>query len=62
MKATLNIDLNEDRLKESARIVKLLFYMVDRVASLRLSTAARSKCEKNRKAAEKLRAKEKNDE
>ncbi len=62
LKATLNIDLSEERLKESARLVKLLLYLVDRVSNLRLSQAARQKAEKNRKEAEKIRAKEKNEE
>ena len=62
LKATLNIDLNEERLKESARLVKLLLYLVDRVTNLRLSQGARVKAEKNRKEAEKIRAKEKTEE
>lgn len=62
LKATLNIDSNEDRLKESARIVKLLFYIVDRIVTLRLSREAKDKADKNRKEAEKLKAKEKNEE
>jgi hypothetical protein len=62
LRATLNIDLNDERLKESARLVKLLLYIVDRVTNLRLTTATRQKAEKNRKEAEKIRAKEKNEE
>lgn len=62
MRATFNVDSNEDRLKESARLVKLLFTMVDRIVTLRLSKESRSKADKNRKEAEKLRAKEKNEE
>lgn len=62
MRATFNVDPNEDRLKESARLVKLLFTMVDRIVTLRLSKESRSKADKNRKEAEKLRAKEKNEE
>lgn len=36
-------------------MVKLLFYMVDRVATLRLGANAKAKAEKARKAAEKVR-------
>jgi hypothetical protein len=62
LRAVLNIENNEDRLKESARIVKLLFYIADRIASLRLSKEARVKTDKNRKEVEKLKAKEKSEE
>ena len=58
----MNIEGNDDRLKESARIVKLLFYIVDRVVSLRLSQANRQKAEKSRKAVEKMKQKEKQEE
>lgn len=53
MKATLNVDTREEKLIESARMVKLLFYMVDRVASLRLSPSAKAKADKNRREVEK---------
>ncbi len=62
LRAVLNIENNEERLKESARIVKLLFHLADRVATLRLSREARTKAEKNRKEVEKLKAKEKSEE
>ena len=59
LRATINIEDNDDKLKESARIVKLLLYIVDKVVTLRLSQANRVKAEKNRKAVEKVRQKEK---
>lgn len=62
MRASLVVDNNEDRLKECGRLVKLLFTMVDRIVTLRLSREARAKAEKNRKEVEKQRAKEKNEE
>jgi len=62
LRVVLNIDGSEERLKESARIVKILFAMADKITSLRLSKDARSKAEKNRKEAEKLKAKEKSEE
>lgn len=62
LKATLNVEDNEERLKESARLVKLLFYLVDRVVTLRLYQSNRQKAEKNRKAVEKIKQKEKQDE
>lgn len=62
LRAVLNIDSSEDRLKESARLVKLLFHIADRIVTLRLSKEARTRCEKNRKEIEKQKAKEKSEE
>lgn len=62
MKVTLNIDSSEERMKETNRLVKLLCYMVDRVVTLRLSAANKAKADKSRKAADKLRQKEKAEE
>jgi len=56
LRATLAIDTSsEEKLKESARMVKLILYIVDRVASLRLSQHAKAKADKNRREVEKLR-------
>ena len=41
------------------RLTRLAFYIVDRIATLRLSEKARGIAEKNRKAAEKEKKKEK---
>ncbi|CDW86415.1 UNKNOWN [Stylonychia lemnae] len=60
--AVLNIDTNPDKLQESAKVLKALLMMVDKVATLRLSKEARAKADKNRKEAEKLKAKEKSEE
>jgi hypothetical protein len=62
LRAVLNIDSSDDKLKESAKLVKLLFTIADKIATLRLSKEARGKAEKNRKEAEKLKAKEKSEE
>lgn len=63
MKVTLNIDTtSEDRLKETNRLIKLLCYMVDRVVTLRLSPANKAKADKSRKAAEKIKQREKAEE
>lgn len=62
LRAVLNISNTEDSLKDTARLVKLLFQLVDRVATLRLSREARTKADKNRKEAEKLKALQKTDE
>jgi len=63
LKATFYIDTtSEDKVKESARLVKLLFYMIDRVATLRLNASNRIKAEKCRKVVEKQRLKEKAEE
>lgn len=62
LKATFAVDTSEERLKESQRLLKLIFYIVDRVCTLRLSPAARAKTDKNRKEAEKVRQREKKDE
>ena len=53
---------SEEKLKESARLVKLLFHIVDRAVTLRLSTSNRQKAEKARKKVEKEKLKEKADE
>lgn len=53
---------SEEKLKESARLVKLLFHIVDRTVTLRLSTSNRQKAEKARKKVEKEKLKEKADE
>ena len=62
LRAKLVIDLSEDRLKESARLIKLLFHIVDRVIYLRLSQKNREKAEKCRKVVEKIKQKEKKEE
>jgi len=62
MRVVLNIDSNPEKLQESAKVLKALFMMVDRIASLRLSKEARAKTDKNRKEAEKLKSKEKSEE
>jgi len=62
MRVTLNITDSEDGLKEQARLVKLMLYIVDRVVALRLSANNRQKAEKSRKAIEKIKQKEKQDE
>lgn len=62
MRATLVLDTKEDRLKECARLIKLLFYIVDRCVTLRLSQANRDKAEKSRKKVEKIRQKDKKEE
>jgi hypothetical protein len=41
LKATFVLEDNEERMKESARLVKLLFYMVDKIVTLRLSASNR---------------------
>lgn len=53
---------SEEKLKESARLVKLLFHIVDRAVTLRLSTSNRQKADKARKKVEKEKLKEKADE
>lgn len=55
-RATLNIDTSsEEKLAESARVVKLLFQIIDRAVTLRLTGNAKQKAEKARKAVEKLK-------
>ena len=49
-------------MKETQRLVKLLFYIVDRITNLRLSQNARLKAEKNRKEAERNKMKQIKDE
>lgn len=52
-RATLTIDTSsEEKLKESARAVKLLFQIIDRAMTLKLSGGAKQKAEKARKAVE----------
>lgn len=56
LKATLFIDTSsEEKLKESARLVKLIFQMVDKAVTLRLTGTAKAKADKARKAVEKLK-------
>jgi hypothetical protein len=62
LRAVLNIDSNPEKLQESAKVLKAIFMMIDRIATLRLSKEARAKAEKNRKEAEKLKSKEKSEE
>lgn len=63
MRATFVVDTqNADRLKESQRLFKLLFYIADRVTQLRLSQSSRAKTDKNRREAEKHKQREKNEE
>ena len=63
LKATLFIDTSsEEKIKESARLIKLIFYLVDRAVTLRLGASARAQAEKVRKSADKLRQKAKAEE
>ena len=63
LKASFYIDTkSEERLKESARLVKLLFYMMDKAVTLRLQGEAKKKAEKARKAVERQKQKEKAEE
>ena len=53
------LDSNEERMNEVKRLTKLALYIVDRIASLRLSQHARNISDKNRKEIEKQKKKEK---
>ena len=59
MRMTLMLDSNEERMNEVKRLTKLALYIVDRIASLRLSQHARNISDKNRKEIEKQKKKEK---
>lgn len=62
-KATLFIDTSsEERLKESAKVVKLLFQIIDKAVSLKLTGNAKQKAEKARKAVERQKQKQATDE
>lgn len=62
-RATLTIDTSsEEKLKESARAVKLLFQIIDRAMTLKLSGGAKQKAEKARKAVERQKQKQATDE
>lgn len=62
-RATLIIDTSsEDKLRESARAVKLLFQIIDRTVTLKLTGAAKQKAEKARRAVEKQKQKQAADE
>jgi oligoribonuclease NrnB/cAMP/cGMP phosphodiesterase (DHH superfamily) len=59
LQATFFVDTSsEERIKACAQLVKLLFHMVDKAASLRLTGAAKAKAEKARKSADKERARQ----
>jgi hypothetical protein len=59
LRATLFIDTSsEDKLKDNARALKLLFQLVDRAVTLRLTGSAKQKAEKARKAVERLKQKQ----
>ena len=62
LRMSLYLDSNPDRMNDIKRLTKLAFYLVDRIASLRLSDKAKSISEKNRKKAEKEKKKEKTQE
>lgn len=63
LRASFYIDTSsEETLKESARLIKLLFQMIDRAVTLRLTGKAKEKAEKARKAVEKAKQKAKAEE
>lgn len=58
LRATLFIDTSsEEKLKENARALKLIFQLVDRAVTLRLTGNSKQKAEKARKAVERLKQK-----
>lgn len=63
LKATINIDTSsEEKLKESARLVKLIFQIIDKAVTLRLTGKAKEKADKVRKQVEKAKQKQKDEE
>ena len=63
LKATLYLDsTSPDSLQHASKVLKAIFTMVDRVVTLRLSKEARAKSEKSRRAADKVKQKEKAEE
>lgn len=62
-KASFYLDASSPQsLQETSKLIKALFTMIDRAVTLRLSKDTRAKAEKNRKAVEKVKQKEKADE
>jgi Protein of unknown function (DUF1682) len=62
-KASLYLDASSpSSLQETSKLLKALFALVDRVVTLRLSKDTRAKADKNRKAVEKVKQKEKSEE
>jgi len=61
LKATLFIPdpNNAEKVKNFAKLLKAIFSIVDRVATLRLSPQAKQKADKPRRAAERVKVQEK---
>lgn len=62
LQAEFRISDEQDDLNASEKIMKLLLSIADKVANLKLSTAARQRAEKNRKEVNKEKAKAKQEE
>ena len=48
MRARLQITENDEQLAKTIKVLKVLFYMVDRVSSIKLSQDSRLKCKRTR--------------
>lgn len=62
VRAVFNIDTNQEKLQDIAKLTRAVFSIVDRVTSLRLSKDAKARADKNRKEVAKLKEKEKAEE
>jgi len=61
MRAKIEIGSTEESMTQALKVLQVVFTIIDKVVRLKLSDAARTKCERNRKKTPNAKAKEQND-
>ena len=61
MRAKIDIGSTEESMTQALKVLQVVFTIIDKVVRLKLSDAARTKCERNRKKTPNAKAKEQND-
>ena len=62
MRAKIDVGSDQESMQKALKVLQVVFNMIDKVVRLKLSDAARAKCEKNRKKTPSAKAKEQNDQ
>lgn len=57
MRAKIEVGCTPESMQKALKVLQVIFSMIDKVVRLRLSDAARAKCEKNRKKTPSAKAK-----
>mmetsp|Transcript_47511 Transcript_47511/g.62845 ORF Transcript_47511/g.62845 Transcript_47511/m.62845 type:complete len:116 (+) Transcript_47511:868-1215(+) len=61
MRAKIEIGSTEESMQKALKVLQVVFTIIDKVVRLKLSDAARTKCERNRKKTPNAKAKEQSD-